>query len=475
MAKRKRNTTEKPLDITATNNGGKKVKSTPASATEKVGPEAPLTIQLVTGSYDRVLHGITATISSDDLQFADTFLFNAHTSAIRCLALSPPAALGPKRSQKVFLASGSTDERINLYHLSLHAPSRVTVPAIPSLTSTKVVENPHNRELGSLMHHSSAITALYFPNRAKLMSSSEDRNISIVRTRDWSTLSSIKTPAPKMMGRPSGDTAPTGYAPSGVNDFAVHPSMKLMISVSKGERCMRLWNLVTGKKAGVLNFDKAHLDNLGEERHSTGEGRKVAWGCNSQDEEFCVGFERGLLVFGMDSEPRCRVFPEPRTKIHQVKYVQGKKDNTLLAVSTEDGRILFYSTRQTDLIVSTGGKTESLPSARLVSQLGGKEVQLSGRVKDFSVLEVKGGESKEFIVVAAGSDGSLRLWRVSSHDLMSLGEKRQVGKLLGTYNTNNRITCLVAYIMLPSVDSVEGNEIEESESSEDEDDTSNSE
>src|SRR5947208_9458655 len=53
-------------------------------------------IQIITGSYERVLHGLTATISrspgeSDppSVQFADTFLFNAHSSAIRCLAISP--------------------------------------------------------------------------------------------------------------------------------------------------------------------------------------------------------------------------------------------------------------------------------------------------------------------------------------------------------------------------------------------------
>src|SRR5699024_9459051 len=96
-------------------------------------------------------------------------------------------------------------------------------------------------------------------------------------------------PRPKVQGRPSGDTAPPGGSPSGVNDFAVHPSMKLMLSVGRGEKCMRLWNLVTGKKAGELNFSKDMLQSVKEGRWSSGEGRKIEW--NIKSEEFAVSFE----------------------------------------------------------------------------------------------------------------------------------------------------------------------------------------
>lgn len=58
-----------------------------------------------------------------------------------------------------------------------------------------------------------------------------------------------------------------GGALSRVNDFAVHPSLILMLSVSKGEKSMRLWNLVTGKKAGVLNFSREMLMEVGEGKH----------------------------------------------------------------------------------------------------------------------------------------------------------------------------------------------------------------
>ena len=73
--------------------------------------------------------------------------------------------------------------------------------------------------------------------------------------------------------------------------------MKLIVSVGKGEKCMRLWNLVTGKKAGVLNFGRELLQGVGEGKWGRGEGRRVEW--NSLGEEFVVSFERGCAVFGM--------------------------------------------------------------------------------------------------------------------------------------------------------------------------------
>ncbi|KAG9240108.1 WD40-repeat-containing domain protein [Calycina marina] len=460
MAKRKHTTNgdsgATPVDIPS-----KKIKTAipiPRTKSKATKTTIQVTIQVVTGSYDRVLHGITTTIPIEgDAQFADTFLFDAHVSAIRCLAISPPSAPIPNQPQKIILASGSTDERINLYHLSAHAPSKITVPVIPTLTSRPVVENAQNRELGTLGHHSSNITALYFPTRSKLLSSAEDSVIAVTRTKDWNLLSTIKAPIPKAVGRPSGDTAPMGGAPSGVNDFAVHPSMKLMISVGKGEKCMRLWNLVTGKKAGVYNFERGLLGEVGEGRFSSGEGRKVAWGNNDEQDEFCVGFERGILVFGMDCKPKCKVVPEPRTKIHQLSYVVvGQSDEVqILAVSTDDGRTLFYSTRPSDLVTvpEVEGKDTPLPSARLVAQLGGKAVGLSGRIKDFTVLHVEWGESKHLILVAGGSDGAIRIWKISPADLAPhTGDVKQIGSMLGVCETNNRITCLKAFVMLPSLD-----------------------
>ena len=336
MGKRKRESKEEEIPVSAaTDHASSNLKARLGSFVSNRSKTT--TIQIIAGSYDRVLHGLTATIPefpeeatapAPEVEFADTFLFNAHTSAIRCLALSPlPSLEDTTQSPKLILASGSTDERINLYHIAASVssvPEGKGVP-LPSLGSTRVQENPKNRELGSLLHHASSITALYFPSRSKLLSAAEDNTIAISRTRDWTVLSTIKAPIPKAVGRPSGDTAPLGGTPAGINDFAVHPSMKLMISVGKGEKCMRLWNLVTGKKAGVLTFERDILKGIGEGRWGSGQGRKVAW--NGNGDEFVVGFERGAVVFGMvhlpeESDEICRQLTKSRTRSQNAVWYQ---------------------------------------------------------------------------------------------------------------------------------------------------------
>ncbi|KAH7077180.1 WD40-repeat-containing domain protein [Paraphoma chrysanthemicola] len=404
------------------------------------------TVQIITGSYERVLHGFAATIphglitgqdeasasetSTPKLDFTDTFLFNAHASSIRCLALSPLS----EETSKVMLATGSTDERINLYSLSTAPPAiSKSQPKLPSLHGASITENPKNKELGSLLHHSSNITALYFPTR---------------------TLSTIKAPIPKPQGRPSGDTAGPGEVPSGINDFAVHPSMKLMVSVGKGEKCMRLWNLVTGKKAGVLNFGRNILSAVGEGRFGSGEGRRVIW--DKEGEEFAVAFERGVVVFSIDSKPKAKIAPTPRTKIHQMHYLPSDTHATTLLVSTEDGRVLLYDTSATSPASEDVEKSkDSVPSSKLVAQIGGPGAGISGRVKDFEVFPLTKTNPTAFLVITGSSDGTVRIWSLNSEELKDNVEveqdkgfsAKQVGRLLGTYTTGTRITCLKAYTM----------------------------
>ncbi|KAF2750026.1 WD40 repeat-like protein [Sporormia fimetaria CBS 119925] len=456
-------------------------KQTPTSETTNSAWVAETTIiQIVTGSYERVLHGFTAAIPStlitkpspeptETVTYTDNFLFNAHTSSIRCLALSPPT---DDPNGRILLASGSTDERINIYSLSLcpllPKPNNSTAPSLPFLSKTAIATNPKNKELGSLTQHASSITALCFPSRSKLLSSSEDSTIAITRTRDWEHLSSIKVPIPTPQGRPSGDTAAPGEVPSGVNDFAVHPSNRLMLSVSKGEKSMRLWNLVTGKKAGVLSFSREDLSAVGEGRMGTGEGRRVLW--DPEGEEFTVGFERGAIVFGIDCKPRATIIPTPRTKIHQMAYLPAAGERTVLALSTEDGRIMFYDTGNTVSAPASqqqNGKekdAQKIGSCVLISQLGGPAAGITSRIKDFSIIPIPSSESsttaEKYLIVSACSDGSVRLWVVDSGDVLGRKKKEdkkekmattfttnQVGRLIGTYANATRITCLKAFVM----------------------------
>ena len=443
----------------------------PKSKRAELGGDSSTSIQIITGSYERVLHGITATISdidssdptSSSIQFADTFLFNAHASAIRCLALSPISEPSSTQSPSILLASGGTDERVNVYNLSATPPVESEKSPLPSLGGNKISENPRNRELGSLMHHSSSITSLHFPTRSKLLSAAEDNTIAVSRTKDLSVVSTIKAPYPKAQGRPSGDTAPPGAAPVGINDFAIHSSMKLMLSVGKGEKCMRLWNLVTGKKAGVLNFDRGTLQSVQEGKHSSGEGRRIEW--NPRGEEFAVAFERGAVIFGADSKPRSRILPKPSTKLHQMRYLRlsdgDGREMLVLAVSTENGKVLFYSMDQTNQAEDEASLENSLPDSVCLAQLDSKADGVGSRIKDFEILSVPflSEGSSGLLAITAGSDGRLRLWMIQTRDLFSANENPEkslkpisIGNLIGTYETGSRITCMKAFVMVKRED-----------------------
>ena len=457
MSKRKRNEAVHEAETRPAN--GTKLAKTNGHVDVKTTESV---IQIITGSYERVLHGITASLSdlsssrAPSVAFADTFLFNAHSSAIRCLAISPLPDVDSADSQGVFLASGGSDERVNVYSLATSpALEDDKLPAMPTLGKNKISENPRNRELGAIMQHNASITALHFPTRSKLLSASEDNTIAITRTKDLTVVSTVKAPHPKVQGQPSGDTAPPGATPAGVNDFSVHPSMKLMISVGKGEKCMRLWNLVTGKKAGVLNFGREELMSVKESKYSSGEGRRVRW--SPSGNEFAVAFERGAIIFGEDSKPKSKALPFPLTKLHQMSYVKTSKTAiNHLAISTEDGRILFYAADNPDSpkVNTDGPEVDSIPSAQLVAQLGGKEQGVTGRIKDFEIVPIQ-SESEHatsFAIVTASSDGMIRIWHLEENALTGSSQPlqestAQIGKLIGTYETGSRITCLKAFTM----------------------------
>lgn len=412
-----------------------------------------LSIQIVTGDYERVTHGLAATIKPELLDgnsqqvngnggvtFTETFLFAAHTASIRCLAISPEA-----ENSRRFLATGSADERINLYSIST-APPSTSRASSGTLNGAVVLENASNRSLGSLLNHDRAITRLHFPVKSKLFSAAEDNTVAITRTRDWTMLSSVKAPLAKVQGRPSGDTAAPGEVPTGINDFAIHPSQKLMLSASRGEKCMRLWNLMTGKKAGVLNFDRDLLTQAGEGKHSSGEGRRVLW--DALGESYIVGFERNAVWFGVDSQPRAILKPSTPTKLHQYRFITGTSlpaDSSILAISTENGRILLF-----DLSNMPKASGSSLPIISSFAHLGSVD-NTTTRIKDFEILPVSNQFSAKpmWIAVAASSDGCLRLWTLLQSELLENKNEpsSRVGQLIAQHKIESRITCLGAFVL----------------------------
>ena len=544
--RRRQDNASQPVHKARRSTGSSDIRRNVISQGNKFSAHDPWNIQIFVGTYEKTLHGIQSVFSfaneetstvhpqpvdlqngknsneqdhterhtqnsreklsesertpkaRSDVIFNDIFLFSAHTSALRCLALSPPSP-SSHSTQKVILASGSSDERINLYQIS-----NSTKPApVDGFTSVEggpgVSERFHlppttgnittnAKELGSLLHHSAPVTSLSCPTHGKLLSSALDSTLAITRTRDYSLLTSIRTPLPPAKGRPSGDTAPLDGHPTGINGFAVHPSLKLMITVSKGERCMRLWNLVTGRKAGALNFGREALKAVGVAKHETGEAMRVVW--DGDGEEFAVGWERGAVVFGKDCVPKVKVVVEGGTdggapggrkvKVHQMRYLDrgGGQASKCLALSTDDGRVVFFSTAEATSITTDGVSNGSVhatvtataaPSSKLKSPSAAPAVAEptlpsaaalgyvdcgSSRIKDFKILSRRLHDSSsqhQHIIITGSSDGSIALWRLDISKFLNDKVSRenpdttpQVGDLVGMYRTSGRITCLEA-------------------------------
>ena len=116
----------------------------------------------------------------------------------------------------------------------------------------------------------------------------------------------------------------------------------------------------------------------------------------------------------------------------------------------------------------------------MIGFLGGKGRGLSGRIKDFTYQDLffKSEEANNTkIVITAASDGAVRLWNVTDAELIGafassisrapandiaaangnsavedsstskigISNVPNLGVLLGTYETGNRITCLEAF------------------------------
>ncbi|EWC43935.1 hypothetical protein DRE_01287 [Drechslerella stenobrocha 248] len=392
--------------------------------------------QVIAGSYDRVLHGLRVAVDSSQVTctFTPLFLFAAHAASIRCLAVSPDDAASRRR----VLATASPDSKINLYHL-------------------------HSRtHLGSLSPPSaSPTTALVFPSKATLLAADDAGYIHIFRTRDWSLLTSLRCPTPK----PKPGCSPS--LDSGVNALAVHPSGKLALSVSKNERAVRMWNLMTGRKAGVLAFPRTIPRLI---TGVSGEGIKVVWRAG-KDGGYAVMFERGVVLFGADSEVKSTIIASPLSKVHQLKFLQLELEQDagveeLCFIATEDGRVIVYPSPQSDSDAEPDSSststpkddTKAIPIATVLPPTPDKS-----RIKDFDILPHTSGDKGKYFLTTANSEGIIRVYALdftkAALNGEALGKRQKIDKdadkdgvapiatdgfahMLGEYNTSRRITCL---------------------------------
>ena len=168
------------------------------------------------------------------------------------------------------------------------------------------------------------------------------------------------------------------------------------------------------------------------------------------------------------------------TEIHNLPDLKPE----LIFVSTEDGRILIYSADQTHSEeVHISSSTNHIPNLAPIGQIVDES---KSRIKDFEILEVGKSQNatEDVYVVSASSNGAIRVLSLDIKELFAdavtlraVNQRRRtesenngggpsgaptnvtgsalskpIVKILGTYETGHRITCLKAFLMSAPLD-----------------------
>ncbi|EGW35703.1 uncharacterized protein SPAPADRAFT_147233 [Spathaspora passalidarum NRRL Y-27907] len=381
MAKDKKVTIEDSSPETTTSTTIKsslKGSTTTTPITKPTTTTTTIQFRIFVGSYEHNLLCVSLILDPTGTKepvFQPIFHFQAHALSIKSIDLA-----------KRYLVTGSNDEHIRIYDLQ------------------------KRKELGHLLSHNGTITTLKFSSEGHddptevvdksgkwLLSGSEDGKIIIWRTKDWETFGILK-----------GHTAR-------VNDLAIHPSGKVAISVSQ-DQTIRLWNLMTAKKAAVLKIKGR--DHLGQS------GEFVRW--SLAGDYFVVGLLNQLLVYKTSSAKIVKKIKFSTTLMCiDILLVAGKE---WLVTGLGNGAIDFYDFQEQ--IVSTVEEDESKVLDSKPEQL--KPVfELRGHTNRIKGISFYNEELP--LLVSVSSDGKIVVWNLSE----------QVRDQVAIYDTGERLNCVV--------------------------------
>ncbi|CAG8534911.1 9647_t:CDS:2 [Cetraspora pellucida] len=318
---------------------------------------------IVVGSYERILYGINGRwVKSDQnnfdkckpsLHFDPTFIFPAHIGCIKAVAVGSR-----------YLASGSTDEVIKLYDIK------------------------KRKELGSLLQHEGSITTIQFYNKTHMISGSEDGTLCIWRTKDWECLKVLKG----HKGR--------------VNSVDIHPSGKIALSVSS-DKTVRLWNFLTGRKAGV--------NKLGRE------GEMVLW--NPTGDHYAILMGQEINIYNITDGQVTQNF-QLNSRYLCMQYFAHETLGDLLITGSEDKTVRVYNVKNGDIIATYMGH--------------------KSRIKDISIIySIPPMYSTPLsLLTSISSDGVINVWILD--EIWSNKEREDVTITtpLASYNTKSRLTCV---------------------------------
>ncbi|GMM30299.1 Mak11 protein [Martiniozyma asiatica (nom. inval.)] len=313
--------------------------------------------RIIVGSYEHSLLCLSLTLTPTP-HFHPIFHFQAHSLSVKCIDLADR-----------YLVTGSNDEHIRIYDLQ------------------------KRKELGTLLQHQGSITSLCFSNEPKesnyplhkhahhLLSTSTDGKILLWRTKDWELLKEMK-----------------GHR-GAILCLSIHPSNRVAISCGE-DNTIRLWNLMTGKKASGLKIKGAWS-----------RGQKAEFVKFSPDGEyFVVGLRDRLFIWKTREGKLTNIYMTNKMTLMCIDFITlDKKD--YLVVGLSNGAINFYHFDQSENLLTPQENITGSPEE--TPQLPKAEFELHGhgnRVKGFSVFK----SNDETYLTSISSDGKIVVWDLTT-------------------------------------------------------------
>lgn len=359
-----------------------KIKEKIESDTTKLPKILNNKFNIVVGSYEHTLLCLCIEIfgkTKTEIKVVPIFHIEAHKFSVKSIDIA-----------KKYLVSGSSDDQIKIYDIK------------------------KNKEIGHLLCNNGSVTKLQFTpevdlegkkNQIKqdkwLFSATESGKIDVWRTKDWELITTLK-----------------GHKDR-VNDIDIHPSGKLAISVSDDYR-IRLWNLMTGKKAAALKFRS----------YKKLKPEQIKWSLSG---DFFVVSTRFQLLFYRNCTAKVYNTANLKNKLNIFKLIY--IDNVeWLVLGLENGSIEFYDFNNS--FINTGSDEYDpeniLQQSNIISP--NYTINESGsRIKDidFYIDPV----SNKVFIISASSDGSVSVWdsfKNNDHPLV-------------VYQTSERLNCVRTY------------------------------
>lgn len=344
--------------------------------------------RILAGSYEHNLLCLSVLMDPKSVRqpiFQPIFHFQAHSLSIKSIDVA-----------KRYLVTGSNDEHIRIYDLQ------------------------KRKELGTLLSHQGTVTTLKFSKDAKkspdaedesesssksgkwLLSGSEDGKIIIWRTKDWEVFGTLK--------------GHTGR----INDLDIHPSGRVAISVSQ-DQTIRLWNLMTVKKAAVLKIKGR--DHLGQN------GEFVRWSVDGN--YFLVGLLNQLLIYKtQDAKIGKKIKFKSTLMCIEVVEIEGTE---WIITGHSNGSIDFYDFK-TQLSPEEDAKEDEVENgtADFVTPVFSLQGH-ANRIKDLSFYKDQVETGGIPYLVSVSSDGKIVVWDLSA----------SVRDQVAVYDSGERLNCVV--------------------------------